>query len=438
MVQSAAAPRWPDVSARVRELFRRGAEVALDPHDAWVEELHAASLGGPRMRPVAEDPVLAAATRRVTLANLLHWAAANVQHPGRRVPPNTGPESLEAARDLVRRGLDESALDAYRAAQGVAWRRWMEICFELTSDPAELRELLDVSALSIATFIEDTVAATSERMRAERDELTRGAHAERRAAVSLLLEGAPISRARAEAQLGYRLAGPHTAVVVWSGSGTASEQLEAAAEAVVRAGGAAHRLTVVASAAALWIWLPVATAPNAGQLAGELAAHPDVRVAVGRPGRDVDGFRRSHLDAATTQRMVARLQEDPAAPRHSQARGGPLHRGRRGRPVPSQLAYYEDVQLVALLTAEPTQADEFLADTLGGLLYADADTQQAVRTYVRELGNTSRTAERLYTHRNTVLRRLARADELLPRPLAENVVSVAAALEVLRWRGTAR
>ena len=51
-------------------------------------------------------------------------------------------------------------------------------------------------------------------------------------------------------------------------------------------------------------------------------------------------------------------------------------------------------------------------------------------------GNTSRTAERLYTHRNTVLRRLARADELLPCPLAENVVSVAAALEVLRWRGT--
>ena len=413
MVHGAADVRWPELSPRGRELFRRGAETALDPRADWVEELHAAALGGPRMRPVAEDPVLAAATRRVNLANLLHWAAANVQHPGRRVPPNTGPESLDTARDLVRRGLDESVLDAYRAAQGVAWRRWMQICFELTSDPAELRELLDVSALSIATFIEDTVAATSERMRAERDELTRGAHAERRAAVTLLLEGAPISRARAEAQLGYGLAGPHTAAVVWSGSGTASEQLEAAAEAVVRASGAAHRLTVVASAAALWVWLPVATAPNAGQLAGELAAHPDVRVAVGRPGRDVDGFRRSHLDAATTQRMVARL---------TSAR---------------QVARYEDVQLVALLTGEPTLADEFLADTLGDLLHAEAETRHAVLTYVRELGSTSRTAERLYTHRNTVLRRLARADELLPRPLAENVVSVAAALEVLRWRGNA-
>ena len=34
-----------------------------------------------------------------------------------------------------------------------------------------------------------------------------------------------------------------------------------------------------------------------------------------------------------------------------------------------------------------------------------------------------------------LVRRLARADELLPRPLADNVVDVAVALDVLRWRG---
>ena len=84
---------WPAVSPPVRELFRRGAEVALDPRAAWVEEVHAAALGGSRMRPVAEDPVLAAATRRSTLANLLHWAAANVQHPAVRVPVALGPEA---------------------------------------------------------------------------------------------------------------------------------------------------------------------------------------------------------------------------------------------------------------------------------------------------------------------------------------------------------
>jgi DNA-binding PucR family transcriptional regulator len=405
---------WPRPSATVRELFRRGAEVALDPRADWVTELHRASLSGAGMRPVAEDPVLAEATRRANLANLLHWAAANVQRPGERVPVDLGPEVLEASRDLVRRGLDHSGLDAYRTAQGVAWRRWMEICFALTADPGELRELLDVSALSITTFVDDTVAAVSARMAAERAELTRGAHAERRAAVSLLLEGAPLGRARAEAQLGYGLTGPHTAVIVWGGPGAGlPEQLEAAAEAAMRAGGAARRLTVVAGASALWVWLPVGRAPEPGAVTAGLSAAPDVRVAIGRPGTDVDGFRRSHLDAATTQQMLARLTS------------------------PQQVARYEDVQLVALLTSQPTRVDEFLADTLGGLLGADPETQQTVLTYVRELGNATRTAQRLYTHRNTVLRRLARADELLPRPLADDVLAVAAALEVLRWRGRA-
>lgn len=99
MVHTAAQSGWPRLSPQVAELFRRGAEIALDPRAEWVEELHAASLGGDRMRPVAADPVLAEATKRANLANLLRWAAQNVRHPGRRVPANTGPE----ARDMVRR-----------------------------------------------------------------------------------------------------------------------------------------------------------------------------------------------------------------------------------------------------------------------------------------------------------------------------------------------
>ena len=87
------------------------------------------------MQELADDPVLNAATRRSTRANLLHWAAANVSDPGAPVPANLGPEPLGIARDLVRRGLNESALQAYRVGQNVAWQRWMSIAFGLTSDP---------------------------------------------------------------------------------------------------------------------------------------------------------------------------------------------------------------------------------------------------------------------------------------------------------------
>jgi hypothetical protein len=46
-------------------------------------------------------------------------------------------ENLLFARDLVRHGLDQTALDSYRVAESIAWRRWTRICFDLTSDPGE-------------------------------------------------------------------------------------------------------------------------------------------------------------------------------------------------------------------------------------------------------------------------------------------------------------
>lgn len=402
----------PGLSARngPPELIREGARIVLDPRAEWVEELHAATLSGERMRPIADDPVLAEGTKRVNLANLLHWASANVQRPGERVPPALGQEALATARDLVRRGLDSVALDSYRTAQSVAWRRWMEICFEQTSDPHELRELLDVSSLSISTFLDDTIAALASRMEIERSDLLGGTHAERRATVALLLEGAPIQRSRAEAQLGYRFAGRHTALVVWGTAGVTSEELESAAETLMRLGGADRRLTVLASAEALWLWLPV-PAPSTPQLAKGLTRHPHIRVAVGRSGDALEGFRRSHLDASVAHRMLATL------------------------PPGRQVASFPDVQLVALLMQDPTLADEFVTDTLGDLADAEPALQDLVLTYIREQCNASRAATHLYTHRNTVLRRLARADQLLPRPVPENVINVAAALELLRWRG---
>jgi DNA-binding PucR family transcriptional regulator len=377
-----------------------------------VQELHDGVLGSDNVRRIAVDPVLAEGIRRTNLANLLHWASANAARPGQRVPPALVPEALATARDLVRRGLDAAALDSYRTGQSVAWRFWMEICFQLTSDSEELRELLEVSSLSISTFIDDTIAAVSARMDAEREDLTGGTHAQRRATIALLLEGAPVVRARAEAQLGYRFAGTHTAVVVWSNRDAGSDELEACAEAVMKAAGAERRLTVVASAAALWLWLPVA-APTTAALAPVVARHPLVRVAVGRTGIDLEGFRRSHLDAGVAQQMLAD------------------HTSRR------QVGSFSDVQLVALLTRDATRAEEFVGDTLGALGAddpAEAELRDVVLAYIQEQCNASRAAERLYTHRNTVLRRLARADELLPRPLADDVIHVGAALELMAWR----
>jgi DNA-binding PucR family transcriptional regulator len=79
----------------------------------------------------------------------------------------------------------------------------------------------------------------------------------------------------------------------------------------------------------------------------------------------------------------------------------------------------------------------FVKRTLGDLETAGQEVIEAVRVFIAAQCNASHAAARLPAHRNTLLRRLARADQLLPRPLADNVVNVGAALEILHWRGSA-
>jgi DNA-binding PucR family transcriptional regulator len=401
---------WPAPSEKISQLIRSGAEVVLNTRDAFAEELRDAALDSMGVGAFPDDPGLAENSRRINLFNLLHWASSNIQEPGGRVSVPMYGENLLFASDLVRRGLSQTAMDSYRVAQSVACQRWMRICFDLTNDTDDLRALLDVTVQSITTYIGDLAAAFAERMETAREELSRSTHAQRSETVSLLLEGAPITRKRAESQLGYPLTGPQLAAVVWTRSAEGSVDVERTAEVLMRAGGATQRLTIVASTSALWIWLP-ARDINVAELARQLTRTPQIHIALGRPGFDLDGFRRSHLEALTTQRFLTRLTS------------------------PHQVASYEDVQLAALMTADPQRADDFIRDTLGDFAHADAETLETVFTWIAMKCSSVKTAERLHTHRNTVIRRVAAADDLLPRPLSDNFIGVAAALELLRWRG---
>ncbi|MGV0796306.1 PucR family transcriptional regulator [Mycolicibacterium elephantis] len=400
---------WKHPSPQVRELIRQCAQQVVTARPEWLAELDAAVLAA--SPAIAGDPELAAAVSASNRANLYFWGTANVRDPGAPVPPNTGPEPMIIAREVARRGLDTVTLDAYRVGEGVAWRRLMEIAFELTSDPAELQEMLDVCSRSISAFVDGTLAFIAQQIEAERDELTRGTHAERRETVTLLLEGAPIPRRRAEARLGYALTGAHTAAVIWSDDPDAAlDRLDKIAELLGHATGS-RPLSVLASTATRWVWVPGTAGVDTAALENAVEASPEVHIAIGPTADGLDGFRRSHFDALTTQQMMARL--------HS----------------PQRIARFTDVQLVALITADTERANEFVRHTLGDLETASAELRETVSVFISEQCNASRAATKLYTHRNTLLRRLARADELLPRPLAESSTAVAVALDVVHWRG---
>lgn len=403
-------PRWERPSERVQELIRRGAEIVLNPPVEWLEDIEHATLQTEAMRAVRDDPVLAAASRRSLRSILIHWAAANIRDPGAPVPASVGPDALSIARDMIRLGLNEAALHTYRTGQNVAWSKWMQIAFQLTSDPQELQELLEVSARSIASFVDECVVSTSAQMAMEREGLTRGTHAERRETVALIVEGAPMAEARASQRLGYALERTHRAAVIWSENEDFEfSALERAAGWLANLAGVSHAFTVVASAATLWVWVPTDRDVNMPRLEALCRSLQGVRMAVGTAGHGIEGFRRSHLDALSTQRMLARLPEGP------------------------RIASFDMVGVVSLLSEDPERVERFVTQTLGKLAHADPDIKDAVLVFLEEGCNAMRAAVRLHTHRNTLLRRLARADELLPRPLDQNRLHVGVALEVARW-----
>lgn len=402
---------WPEASEPVRRLIRGLAEEMLTRSGEVVADLTAASLRDSRYRAIADDPVLAEADASLTVANLKHWLTSNIAEPGRRVAPATGSAMRTYARDVVLRGLTTDDVASWRSAQRVGWKWWLVACFKATDDAEQLRELIEITGNSLATFVDDSIEELAAHVGRVREEFAGGSQLQRYATVELLLQGADIAPSRAEAQLGYALTGSHIGVVVWVDSEQDVGLLERASEQVMRACDADRRLTVVAGTAALWLWIPAKATPTAADLAERLGRRPGVRVALGRPAAGVSGFRRTHMDAAAAQRLLARL-------------GSAL-----------SIVRYEDVHLVDLLSTDVSSADQFVADVLGDLKDASPVLHQTVLTYVDEGLNRTSTAERLYTHRNTIDRRLARIDELLPKPFVRNPIEVAAALTLLSVRG---
>jgi len=401
------------LSPQAADLVRRVARVFLDEPADLMAEAHAA-VSAAADEPLRSEPTLAAEVVASTRANVLHLAASMLKDPGGRVPANLTPEVLGIAREAFRRGIEQSVYTTYHTGQNIVWAYWIRTAFSLSSDPAVLRQALEVGSRSVAGFVDDTVAALSEQLRRERTELVRSSHARRFEVVSLILDSAPITAGRASTQLGYDLRRRHTAAVLWTAPRRPDQAaLAQAAEALGPATRARQVLTVIASSSSVWAWLAAAAAADtdAGALAAATAAHPEVRVAVGPAGAGADGFRRSHFDAVTTQRLMSRRPD-------------------------LRVARFADVQLVTLALQDEQRAREFVARTLGKLADADRELRDTLCVYIGEQFSAARAARALYTHRNTVLNRLQRAERLLPLPLAGHGLEIGVALEIAQWLGT--
>lgn len=368
---------------------------------------------------LAADTTLAAETEASTRANLRRWLTAVRVHPDQQIGGEPPPEAIDLALSLTRRGMDTGALlTAYRTGQNAAWGRWMQVAAERIDDRAQLVAVLERSTASMNAYVDRVLDSLLTQIQHERETTLGGEPTRRAETIRMILDaGTPLPiESRAGAQLGWELARPHTAMIVWSEAGEAdSRLLEQAAATVSAAGGCGRPLTLLAGGSTLWAWMSGEPPDREAMRRAMETLDPRLLVAVGPTREGIEGFRRTHTDAIDAQRVAAES----------------------GLPPRSRLIGWEEVQVVALAGHDPAAAREFVVAVLADLAEASEPCErlrETARVYLEEGSNAPRAARRLHLHRNTVLYRIARAEELIGHPLGERRLAVMLALELARRR----
>lgn len=400
----------PEVAERIREIAQR----QLDRLDEVTASAQAAVV---RVAPLlAEDPALYAESLASTRANTVRFLMRMVSHPGEPAPADPPPEAVDIARSVMGRGADtEMVVLTYRAGQNAFWESWLDAAAELVADRDELVEVLRLSSLLVSGYIDAVLTRVLTRAEEEREQLLRGGLARRAETVRMILDDVPIAEQRAGERLGYEMSQTHTCVVLWSEDAVEQGALDRAAHALARAVGARRPVVLPAAVAVVWAWIGTAGEPEVAPLRAAMEdVDPAVRAAVGPSCPGLAGFRRSHDGAVATHGLVA------------------------GARAGERLTTYRDVEVATLVAQDPRRMTDFVRTTLGPLAGRDAATarlRETLRIYLREGENAPRAAQRLYTHRNTVLQRVARAEELLGHPIADRRLELALALELTHRLG---
>ena len=427
-----------------------------------------AALPGGTDQPANRPADVAAATAGLP-ASAVGWAVTLGRRCAEAVLTAMGEDAAWLPEDETRRGIEFSVLSAVRrlvadvrdfplspdqvslahkmARHGLPYERFMlglrmvqEILLEaLLDEAARYRPasgpdgrgkrdgqawLPGALALATSRFLDESAAAMVSEYLAESQRVIARTVASRRRTVAALLAGEHVADDVATRTLGIRLGQHHLAIVLWTRERNpppgARAELESAASKAAAALRAAGHVAIHDdgddAAGVCWITRAVPfPADYPARLTRALAAG-EFRAAVGVPAPGPSGFRRSYLAARDAERI---------------ARQGP----------PGKVTAYRDVDLVALLTADPERAQWFVADHLGKLADQDDETLADLRAtalcYLESGCSLVRTAAALHVHRNTVLYRLGSIERLLGRELGASPLATHAALALVQRLGPA-
>ena len=402
--------RWPSVSPRILELMRTGAELALQlaTSPEVLDELEAGNFG--EADKLYVDPVLSAKQRRAIRAGTIHWLNGVIAQPDQPVSAFLVEEAVLGINEVYPTQAAQLLLSNARSVQDIAWQYWMKIVFQLTQEPLELQQLLEISSVSISTFIDDSLQLGLARMQQDSESRKSGLLEQQRELISQIVAGETTDAESAERLLNYPFAHSHHSAIIWSEEiDTEISDLEHLATAFQKACQQSTSLKIIVSPSLIWVWAAADFPVNEKVLESALKKKENIRLSYGEGGTGMDGFRRSHLDAQAAQRVLGRLKSNV------------------------QLVSYDRVRLMAFLSKDAKSIQHYSGHVLGDLAQAPAAVRQSLHAFLECGCNATEAAKRLHTHRNTLLRRLAKAEDMLPRPLAENRIQVAVALEALYW-----
>ncbi|WP_293040297.1 helix-turn-helix domain-containing protein [Mycobacterium sp.] len=323
------------------------------------------------------------------------------------------------ARTLARRGLDVAVLlKVYRLGQSFFWHVTMDESERFIADPGLRNRVLTLMWERLNLWLEFLLDELSSAYDEERRRWLQGASARRSETVRTIVAGGEVDSDRASRQLGFELRRCHIAMILWADAAAPQEEvigrLERVAQTAARALGSSLALTVPAGSREIYAWIGLVDALDAHEVGHALPITGHDRVAIGRSGRDVIGFRQSHLEALAARRIGLADPRRPACTR------------------------YDDVEVVSLLSHDERAMRALIAHELGGLA-ADGPGLDALRatalTYLRS-GSASAAARELGTHKNTIRHRIERIEQLLGHPIDEHRLQLQLALMLAEVFGT--
>lgn len=359
-----------------------------DLHREILERVQAISDPG-----VPVDPEYTAGTRDAVFASL-DYAATVLQGTDSQPPPI--PEAvLVQARLAARTGI----------GLGTVLRRYMAGFSLFAEAVPRIGELSDADRHrllpALSMHLDFLMARVGEDYALERESLRRSPRTRRAEAIGLLLAGVPASRS----ELVYEWDAWHVGLV---GVGAnASEEL-----ASLGSTGGPGRLLIEQVENETWAWLASRKRLQPSEIVSWLPAAgiKELTLGVGEPGHGLDGWRRSHQQAAAA-----------------------LPIARRSNPA---VALYAEVGVLAAILHDDlliaSLRDRYLAPLGSG--GRDETLRRTLRGYLSTECNVSSTAAALNVSRRTVRNRLRRVEERAEVRIGDSLAELDLAMRIAELR----